>query len=351
MRWLEALVRRLPTRLQERVLDRLVRHQRLVTLFYGLTPSFAWEQRAALYGRIMHQREVQTLSGEGMRYCLRRSIHRIEKGLIMRPRREVFAESYIEQAVEQFARLARNGDPAGPNGDPLLPWAADVLGAYFAAVNSSPAIDRARARYHEVIRHTGYQPGECRPYYRDLRPLSISYEDLLELARRRRSVRWYQQKPVPRELIDRAIEVARWSPSACNRQPFEFRIFDDPELVRKIAGLPMGAAHFFERFPCVVVVVGKMRAFALERDRHLIYLDAGLAAMAFQFALEVQGVSSCSINWPEIPHLERRMQQALSLNMDDRPVLLISLGYPDPEGMVPFSQKKSLDELRSYNKV
>ncbi len=351
MRCLQTLLKPLPTRVQERVLDWFARHQRLVALYYCLTPAFTWEQRAALYGTIMHRRDVENLSGEGMRYALRRNIHRLEKGLIMRPRRDVFAEDYVEQAVGQFASLAQNGAKSGENGDPLLTWATDVLGAYFATVSSSPAIDRARNRYQEVLDQTGYQPGEVKPYHRDLKPLNIRYEDLLELAWRRRSVRWYQPKPVPRAVIDRAIEVARWSPSACNRQPFEFRVFDDPELVRRLGALPMGAAHFFEQFPCLVVVIGKMRAFAQERDRHVAYIDVGLAAMAFQFALEVQGASSCAINWPEIPHLERRMQRALSLAVDDRPVLLIALGYPDPEGMVPSSQKKSLDELRSYNRV
>jgi nitroreductase len=351
MRWLQALLKRLPTRWRERAPDWFVRHPRLVALYYCMTPAFAWEQRAALYGALMHRRDVENLSGEGMRYALRRNIHRIEKGLIIRPRRAVFAEDYIAQTVEQYASLARNAGQAEQDRDPLLTWVADVLGAYFAAVNSSPAIDRARNRYQEVLDQTGYQPGDVKPSRRDLKPLNIRYEDLLELARRRRSVRWYEQKPVPRDVIDRAIEVARWSPSACNRQPFEFRIFDNPELVRRLGALPMGAAHFFENFPCLVVVIGKMRAFSHERDRHLIYIDVGLAAMAFQFALEVQGIGSCSINWPEIPHLEGRMRKALSLAPDDRPVLLISLGYPNPEGMIPFSQRKPLDELRSYNRV
>jgi len=277
MRWLKTLVKRLPTHLQERALDWFAQHQRLVALYYSLTPVFAWEQRAALYGRIMHRRDVEKRSGEGMRYALRRSTHRIEKGLIMRPRREVFAEGYIEQAVEQFASLAQKGDKSGEDGDPLLTWTADVLAAYFAAVNSSPTIERARSRYHEVLRQIQYQPGDGKPYHRDLKPLNIRYEDLLELARRRRSVRWYEQRPVPRDVIDRAIEVARWSPSACNRQPFEFRIFDDPELVRRVGALPMGAAHFFEKFPCLVVVIGKMRAFSQERDRHVMYIDVGLS--------------------------------------------------------------------------
>ncbi len=40
-------------------------------------------------------------------------------------------------------------------------------------------------------------------------------------------------RPVERSKIDRAIAVASQAPSACNRQPFVFRVFDDPELVEK----------------------------------------------------------------------------------------------------------------------
>jgi nitroreductase len=45
------------------------------------------------------------------------------------------------------------------------------------------------------------------------------------------------------------------------------------------------------------------------------------------------------------------MVAALKLQPDERPVMLISFGYPDAEGLVPFSQKKSLDELRSFNRI
>ena len=113
----------------------------------------------------------------------------------------------------------------------------------------------------------------------------------------------------------------------------------------------MGTTGFASNFPCVVVVVGKLRAFPKVRDRHLPYIDGALAVMAFQFALEVQGIGSCCINWPDIPKLERKMAKTLGLSTDERPVMLVSLGYPDPDGQVPYSQKKSLDEIRSYNKL
>jgi nitroreductase len=181
-----------------------------------------------------------------------------------------------------------------------------------------------------------------------LTPLQITYDDMLQLARRRRSCRWYLPKPVPREIIDRAIAVAAQSPSACNRQPFEFRIFDSPEAASRIGAIPLGTKGFFANFPCVAVLVGILRAFAAERDRHLPYIDGALAAMAFQFALEVQGIGSCCINFPDVPGPEMAMAKALHLAPDERPIMLISFGYPDPAGEVPFSQKKSIDELRRY---
>jgi nitroreductase len=70
--------------------------------------------------------------------------------------------------------------------------------------------------------------------------------------------------------------------------------------------------------------------------------------MAFQFALEVQGIGSCCINFPDVPGPEMAMAKALHLAPDERPIMLISFGYPDPAGEVPFSQKKSIDELRRY---
>jgi nitroreductase len=181
-----------------------------------------------------------------------------------------------------------------------------------------------------------------------LSPLAITYDQLLRLAKRRRSCRWYLPQPVPREIIDRAIAVASESPSACNRQPFEFRIFDDPEDARRIGSIPLGTKGFAPKFTCVAVVVGKLHAFPFERDRHVPYIDAALAAMAFQFALEVQGIGSCCINFPDVKQPEEGMAEALQLRPDERPVMLISFGYPDPSGSVPYSQKKSLDELRRY---
>jgi nitroreductase len=71
--------------------------------------------------------------------------------------------------------------------------------------------------------------------------------------------------------------------------------------------------------------------------------------MALVFALETLGLSSCCINWPDVEAQEREMERLLGLEPDERPVMLIAIGYPDPDALVPASGKKSLDSLRRYD--
>jgi nitroreductase len=78
-------------------------------------------------------------------------------------------------------------------------------------------------------------------------------------------------------------------------------------------------------------------------------VDASLAVMPFMMALETLGLSSSPINWPDFEPLERKMQKTLHLEDDERVIMLIAVGYADPEGLVAFSQKKELDVFRSYN--
>lgn len=280
---------------------------------------------------------------------LRRNVHRLEKGLIMRPRRPAFAETYITETVNAYCLSAEQGSDREDSNTDEINWAYDVLTAYFDAVDAtSPVIEQARKDFSDAPSRLT-RDGKRKPYCRDLsKAPPVAYDDLLALSKLRRSVRWYKQKRVPRELVDRAVKVAAFSPSACNRQPFHFRIYDDREKIKEVASIPMGTAGFNHNFPGLVVVVGRLDAYFDERDRHVIYIDASLASMSLIYALEAQGISSCAINWPDIGVLEKKISEELNLKPYERVIMLISYGYPDPEGMVPYSQKKPLEQLRSY---
>ena len=111
------------------------------------------------------------------------------------------------------------------------------------------------------------------------------------------------------------------------------------------ASLAMGTVGFAENIPALAVVVGDLSCYQEYRDRHLIYIDASLAAMQFMLALETLGLSTCPINWPDIEVREQKMQKLLNLPAFQRPVMLIAIGYADPEALIAYSQKKDVEQL------
>ncbi|MFG6095987.1 nitroreductase family protein [Leptothoe sp. ISB3NOV94-8A] len=319
----------------------------LSSLYYFLISSqFRREQHATVYGRYKYYQNLKLKQSNP--YLLRRNIHRLEKGLIMRPRRDVFATGYIAETVDTYCHVYENTGGLSPDNKELN-WANDVLTNYFEVAGSHAVVDAAKEQFLKLATPHSKKPAQI-PYKRDLnKAVSVSYESFLELCHRRRSVRWYLQKKVPRELLDKAVTAAVLSPSACNRQPFEFRIFDDPILVQKVAAVPGGTKGFHHNFPAIIAVVGKLSAYFNERDRHVIYIDGSLASMSLMYALETLDLSSCAINWPDVEQNEKAMAELLSLELNERVVMLISVGYPDPEALVPYSSKKPLEQIRKYN--
>ena len=319
------------------------------SLYFCLfSAAFRREHHAVVQGLLKYG-EQQDWPG-GSSAVLRRSIHRLEKGLLMRHRRPAFAVGYIHETVACYARAVASVCEAQAAASSELRWAHDVLKAYFHQAGDHPAIRSAHLLFHSTPWPEPADGHQRVPYRRDLsQPPPVRYEDLLALARRRRSVRWFLRRPVPREVIDRAILVAAQSPSACNRQPFVLRVIDDPGLLARVAQVPMGAAGFWENIPVLVLVVGQQRHFFSPRDRHLIYVDGALAAMGFLYAAEAQGLSTCCINWPDIRKKEALMARLLGLEPDERIIMCIAVGYPDPDGLVACSEKKPLEQLRRYN--
>ncbi|RYD56667.1 MAG: nitroreductase family protein [Sphingobacteriales bacterium] len=324
-------------------------HSKFLSAFYyfALSRSFYREFQAALSGKAKY---ITDDKEKGNYFLLVRNTHRIEKGLLMKPRRATFATEYITETVDAFEKVVKN---AAAEDNQQLKWFNDVLTEYFDKNEPHKIVDQQRVRFAKCSGElNGSVNTDCKfiPYHRRVDSFAkIDFEEFYKFAKQRRSVRWFLDKKVPRELIDKAVLAANQSPSACNRQPFEYRIIDDPELVKKAVHLPMGTGGYAHSIPVMVVVVGNLDAYFSERDRHVIYVDASLANMAFMFALETLGLSSCSINWPDIEDREIAMEKFLKLGKHQRPIMCMGIGYPDPDGMVAYSEKRPLDQIRKYN--
>ncbi len=109
---------------------------------------------------------------------------------------------------------------------------------------------------------------------------------LLDLIRKRRSVRNYLDKPIPKEDILKCIEAARLAPSACNAQPWKFIVIDDRELKSKVGEKAFSGLYSMNKFantaPVFVVVISEKQKFLSAiggyfRGTRYYLMDIGIA--------------------------------------------------------------------------
>jgi nitroreductase len=303
--------------------------------FAFLSRRFDREHQAVLAGLSEFKRtNLHTKTSFG---GFRRNVHRIEKGLVMDPRRDVFAEGYILETVKQFVSASL---PESYIDEGERKWATDVLKSYFDAVTHTQIISEAYKKYMAAIGGSAKDPSFV-PYKKEsVVPSGIQFEDLRKLFVERRSVRWFEDRPVAQEIVEQAVEAAGWAPTACNRQPYRFHAFYGVENAGDVARLAGGTAGFDKNIQCLIVVVGDLSNYVEERDRHLIYIDASLAAMQLMLALQALGLSTVPINWPDVEEREIKLQTRLQSAPYERPIMMIGVGYGKPQGKIPYSQKK-----------
>jgi len=123
----------------------------------------------------------------------------------------------------------------------------------------------------------------------------MNYDSLLELVKKRRSVRWFKPDPVPDVYIDKIIEVARWAPSGFHTQPWEFVIVKKKNLKDKISDALRGVPSLtsrrenYENAPVFVILLGDWRAkvglpgSADEQNRRVDNLFCSSLANAFLY--------------------------------------------------------------------
>ena len=194
-----------------------------------------------------------------------------------------------------------------------------------------------------------------------------------ESMQRRRTVRDFSSDPVPFPLIESAIRVAATAPSGANQQPWKFVVVSDPEVKRKIriaaeeeerdfyahrapqewldALAPLGTGWnkpFLEDAPYLIVVFRVDYGLALNFDgserklkHYYVTESVGIAVGMLLIALHLAGLAALT----HTPSPMGFLCEVLNRPKNERPFVLIPVGYPAAEAEVPDIGKKPLSEF------
>ncbi len=160
---------------------------------------------------------------------------------------------------------------------------------------------------------------------------------LLDVILNRRSIRRYENKAIPKDVLDKIIEAGRQSPSAVNKQPYHFVIVTDSELKKDLKGL---LSRFLEKAP--VVIVGCANTKALLTGKWAT-IDTTIALENMVLAAWSLGIGSCWIG----SFNEQKIKELLKIPEKWKVVALVTFGYP-AETPKP-RKKKPTNDLFSLN--
>lgn len=175
---------------------------------------------------------------------------------------------------------------------------------------------------------------------------------VLDIIRKRQSIRKYQDKPVEEEKLKLILESARLAPSSSNSQPWHFISVKDKELRRKLVhAVPMGVAainKFIEEAPVIIVgcvTPGLFHKVSSMFGRENQYIDVSIAMEHMVLVAEELGLGTCWIGWFD----EGKVKKLLKIPGAAKVVAVFSLGYP-AEGGGHATTRKALEEIYSVDK-
>jgi iodotyrosine deiodinase len=197
-------------------------------------------------------------------------------------------------------------------------------------------------------------------------------KEFYTLLKRRRSVRDFSEKSVPREIIEQALLTAGTAPNGANQQPWHFVVVSNPEVKKKIreaaeeeertfyrerapeewldALAPLGTDEhkpFLETAPYLIAIFAQ--AHGVKEDgtkvkHYYVSEGVGIATGFLVAALHNAGLA-CLTHTPSPMNF---LNEILQRPSNERPFVLLVVGYPAEHTKVPVITKKGLKQIATF---
>lgn len=196
--------------------------------------------------------------------------------------------------------------------------------------------------------------------------MSRRADEFLAAIRRRRTVRHFTNEPIPMDVVRRCIEAAATAPSGANKQPWTFVLVTDGEIksrIREAAEEEERAFYggragdrwlkdlealatdehkpFLEIAPALIVVFAQRHGKEVDERHYYVQESVGIACGFLLAALHNAGLATLT----HTPSPMGFLGKILGRPENERAYLLIPVGYPTSDCIVPDITKKTLSEV------
>ncbi|MEG0913491.1 MAG: nitroreductase family protein [Oscillospiraceae bacterium] len=171
-----------------------------------------------------------------------------------------------------------------------------------------------------------------------------------EMVSTRQSCRQYSNRQVEHSKLERIIDTARLSPSACNSQPWHMTVISGdrtPPFSKCLQN--MGMNKFTSECPAFIVIneeestrTAKIGGKLL--GQHYAGYDIGLLVAHICFAAQEEGLSTCIVGWFD----EKKIKDYIGLDKKKKVSLVICVGYAKEDDVLRVKVRKSISDIASF---
>ncbi len=174
--------------------------------------------------------------------------------------------------------------------------------------------------------------------------------EFYELLRRRRSIRKYEPRPVPAEVVDRLLQATLTAPSSRNTRSTPLLVVDRPDLIERMAAMRDYGSAFLKGAPLAILVLGDTTA------GDLWQVNCAISATLLQLACVEEGLGSCWVHVDGRPRLKAEpageqaadyLRSFLPIPAGCAPLCAVAVGYSDfhPAELPPFDAETHVHRL------
>ena len=279
-----------------------------------------------------------------LEYVIKVRTHGIEKGLSFRKPKEAFGVSKILILIDCVKKYMQYPNFNKDSVNETL----NVLNTYITKFKTNPKIEPVVKEYNTLIADFGAIKECC------VGTMTINKKDVeeaididyLKFIKSRHSYRYFA-KDASIKQIKQALEIARYTPTACNRQPQCVHIYHGKEM-EEVLTIQHGALGFIDEMSYCILVTADIRAYSYHENNQ-VYVDGGLYAMNLLNALHSTGLGTIPLTCGHLQGTKRTELARFGVKEYECPIIVIGIGGLEETAEVNVSPRKEYTDYTTFH--
>ena len=169
-----------------------------------------------------------------------------------------------------------------------------------------------------------------------------------EFSKSRHSMRHFSGN-IPLETIEKAIDLAKNAPSACNKQPVRVYIVSDTMNVKQVLDMQQGNRGFGQTIDKVLIVTTQFSGCTRYSERYMPFMDAGIFTMNLLYSLHYYHVGAIPLVWLNSKKRDMELRKLVGISSDEIPAIIVGTGDVSNDIICAISPRLETDIILKNN--